>query len=153
MKPDPRAPVILIVDDDEGHAVLVRDSLLEAGLSNRIEHFPDGQAVLDFFFPNAKGTAGAMEKDQPYLVLLDIRMPKVDGVEVLRRLKADKELRKLPIIMLTTTEDPREVARCHDLGCNVYLQKPIDYGKFAEAMRRLGLFITLLLVPAASEQN
>ncbi len=151
MKPDKRAPVILIVDDDEGHAVLVRDSLQEAGLSNRIEHFPDGQAVLDFFFP--RGGGPAMEKEQAYLILLDIRMPKVDGVEVLRRLKADKDLRKLPIIMLTTTEDPREVARCHDLGCNIYLQKPIDYGKFADAMRRLGMFITLLLVPPVGEQS
>lgn len=150
MKTDPRVPVILIVDDDEGHAVLVRDSLQEAGLSNRIEHFADGQAVLDFFF-QPDGSL-VVDKDQAYMLLLDIRMPKVDGVEVLRRLKADKDLRKLPIIMLTTTEDPREVARCHDLGCNIYLQKPIDYGKFTEAMRRLGMFITLLLIPPVGEQ-
>jgi len=143
------APVILIVDDDEGHALLVRDSLQEAGLSNQIEHFKDGQAVLDFFFH--RGPGPFMKKGQPYLTLLDIRMPKVDGVEVLRQIKADKDLHKLPVIMLTTTEDPREVERCHDLGCNVYLQKPVDYGKFAEAMRRLGLFITLLLVPPVTE--
>jgi CheY-like chemotaxis protein len=80
-------------------------------------------------------------------------MPKVDGVEVLKRLKADKDLRKLPVIILTTTDDPREVARCHDLGCSIYLQKPIDYGKFADAMRQLGMFITLLLVPQVIEQN
>jgi CheY-like chemotaxis protein len=150
MKPTKSAPVILIVDDDEGHALLVRDSLEEAGLNNQIEHFPDGQAVLNFFFH--RGSGPFMKKGQAYLVLLDIRMPKVDGVEVLRQLKADKELHKLPIIMLTTTEDPREVARCHDLGCNVYLQKPVDYGKFAEAMRRLGMFITLLLVPPVTER-
>ncbi len=145
------APVILIVDDDEGHALLVRDSLQEAGLGNEIEHFRDGQAVLDFFFH--RGPGPFMEKGQSYLVLLDIRMPKIDGVEVLRQLKVDKELRKLPIIMLTTTEDPREVDLCHNLGCNVYLQKPVDYGKFAEAMRRLGMFITLLLVPPLTERN
>ncbi len=147
----PNAPVILIVDDDEGHALLVRDSLLEAGLGNRIEHFWDGQAVLDFFFH--RGGGPHMETGQAYLVLLDIRMPKVDGIEVLRQIKADKDLHKLPVIMLTTTEDPREVARCHDLGCNVYLQKPVDYAKFAEAMRRLGMFITLLLVPPVTERN
>lgn len=146
-----KAPVILIVDDDEGHAFLVRDSLQEAGLSNRIEHFRDGQAVLDFFFH--RGTGPLVEPGEAYLVLLDIRMPKVDGVEVLRQLKAHKELHKLPVIMLTTTEDPREVERCHDLGCNVYLQKPVDYGKFAEAMRRLGLFITLLLVPPVTDHD
>ena len=149
MTSDPRVPVILIVDDDEGHAVLVRDSLEEAGLSNRIEHFADGQAVLDFFFRPDR--TSVLDQDQSYLLLLDIRMPKVDGVEVLRRLKADKDLRKLPIIMLTTTEDPREVARCHELGCNIYLQKPIDYGKFSDAMRRLGMFITLLHIPPLGE--
>ena len=82
-----------------------------------------------------------------YLVLLDIRMPKVDGIEVLRRIKVDAELRKVPVIMLTTTDDAREVERCHQLGCNVYIQKPIDYDKFTEAIRRLGLFMPLMLVP------
>ena len=75
-------------------------------------------------------------------------MPKVDGIEVLRRLKADPELRKLSIIMLTTTDDSREVERCHQLGCSVYIQKPVDYDRFAEAIRRLGLFVPLLVVPA-----
>lgn len=143
------APIILIVEDDEGHALLVRESLEEAGLSNTIMHFRDGQAVLDFLF--GKGPQPHMEKGLPYLVLLDIRMPKIDGIEVLRQIKAQPHLYKLPIIMLTTTDDPREVARCHELGCSVYLQKPVQYEKFAEAIRRLGLFITLLLIPPAIE--
>ncbi|HWA88329.1 MAG TPA: response regulator [Opitutus sp.] len=138
-------PVIVIVDDDEGHAILIRQNLEVAGLSNRIEHFRDGQAVLDFFFKD--NPRRASEPSQMYLVLLDIRMPKVDGIEVLRRLKSDPELRKLPVIMLTTTDDAREVERCHQLGCNVYMQKPVDYEKFADAIRRLGMFVTLLLVP------
>jgi CheY-like chemotaxis protein len=77
-------------------------------------------------------------------------MPKVDGIEVLRRLKADAELSKLPVIMLTTTDDSREVERCYELGCNVYIQKPVDYERFAEAIRRLGLFMSLVLVPSMS---
>lgn len=136
-----QGPTILIVDDDEGHAILIRQNLQSAGLKNRIEHFRDGQAILDFFF-----TRRALPQET-YLVLLDIRMPKVDGIEVLRRLKADPEFRKLPIIMLTTTEDSREVERCHELGCSVYIQKPVDYDRFAEAIRRIGLFVPLLLVP------
>jgi CheY-like chemotaxis protein len=141
-------PVILIVEDDEGHAILIRENLGAAGLNNRMEHFRDGQAVLDFFFkPGAKP---AHEPGQMYLVLLDIRMPKVDGIEVLRRLKADANLRKLPVIMLTTTDDTREVERCHQLGCSVYIQKPVDYDKFAEAIRRLGMFVTLMLVPSVN---
>lgn len=140
-----QSPVILIVDDDEGHAILVRENLLAAGLNNPIEHFTDGQAVLDFFFnPNS---ARQHVPGQVYLVLLDVRMPKVEGTEVLRRLKADPELRKMPVVILTTTDDAREVERCHQLGCNVYIQKPVDYDKFAEAIRRLGLFITLMMLP------
>lgn len=135
------SPTILIVDDDEGHAILIRENLEAAGLPNRIEHFRDGQAVLDFFFKTPHAPS------ETYLILLDIRMPKIDGIEVLRRLKADPELRKLPVIMLTTTDDTREVERCHQLGCSVYIQKPVDYEKFAEAIRRIGLFVPLMLVP------
>ena len=138
-------PVILIVEDDEGHAILIRENLRAAGLNNLMEHFRDGQAVLDFFFKQENKPAYV--HGQMYLVLLDIRMPKVDGIEVLRRIKADANLRKLPVIMLTTTDDSREVERCHQLGCSVYIQKPVDYDKFAEAIRRLGMFVTLMLVP------
>jgi CheY-like chemotaxis protein len=134
-------PTILIVDDDEGHAILIRENLESAGVPNRIEHFRDGQAVLDFF------AARRATPSESYIVLLDIRMPKIDGIEVLRRLRADPELRMLPIIMLTTTDDVRDVQRCHELGCSGYIQKPVDYDRFAEAIRRIGLFVPLLLVP------
>jgi CheY-like chemotaxis protein len=136
-----KAPTIVIVDDDEGHAILIRQNLEAAGLTNRIEHFRDGQAVLDFFAARQPADRRA------FIVLLDIRMPKVDGIEVLRRLKADPTLQKLPVIMLTTTDDTREVELCHKLGCSGYIQKPVDYDKFAEAIRRIGLFVPLLLVP------
>jgi CheY-like chemotaxis protein len=135
---------ILIVDDDEGHAILIRENLESAGVSNRIEHFRDGQAILDFF---ARRPA---DEQETYLVLLDIRMPKIDGIEVLRRLKADPKLAPIPVIMLTTTDDAREVERCYQLGCNVYIQKPVDYDRFADAIRRLGLFVPLLLIPRAN---
>ncbi len=132
---------ILIVDDDEGHAILIRENLEAAGLPNRIEHFRDGQAVLDYFF------RAPTPPEATFLVLLDIRMPKVDGIEVLRQLKASPRFRRMPVIMLTTTDDSREVERCHELGCNVYIQKPVDFERFTEAIRRLGLFLPLLLVP------
>jgi CheY-like chemotaxis protein len=134
-------PTILIVDDDEGHAILIRENLEAAGLKNHFKHFRDGQAILDFFPSRPPGS------HETYLVLLDIRMPKVDGIEVLRRLKANPELSKLPVIMLTTTDDTREVERCYALGCSVYIQKPVDYDHFAEAIQRLGLFVNLLLLP------
>jgi len=140
-----KAPTILIVDDDEGHSILIRQNLELAGLNNRIEHFWNGQEVLDFLF--LKNPDRARELGQNYLVLLDIRMPEVDGVETLRQIKADPELRKMPVIMLTTTDDAREVERCHEIGCNIYVQKPVDFDRFSEAIRRLGLFVMLVLAP------
>jgi len=139
------APVVLIAEDDEGHAILVQQTLRDAGVSNRIHHFRDGQAILDFLFRRGPGTH--RETSQAYVLLLDIRMPKVNGVEVLDQIKSHPELRKLPVIMFTTADDPREVARCHELGCSVYIQKPVDFEKFSEAIRQLGLFLRLLLVP------
>lgn len=141
-------PVILIAEDDEGHAILIRQNLSMAGVDNPIVHFRNGQAILDYLFQ--RGPGPVRESGRNYLVLLDIRMPKVDGVEVLRRIKEDPTLHPLPVIMLTTTDDAREVARCHEFGCSIYLQKPVDYEKFAEAMRRLGLFIPLMQVPTVN---
>jgi CheY-like chemotaxis protein len=138
-------PRILIVEDDEGQAILIRKNLEAAGLSNPIEHFSDGQAVLDFLFD--RGAGRRLEIGQAYLVLLDVRMPKVDGVQVLGQIKSDPKLRKLPVIMLTTNDDMREVERCHLLGCNGYIQKPVDYDQFAQGIQRLALFIMLLIVP------
>ncbi len=140
-----RDVVVLIADDDTGHARLIEKNLRRAGLSNSILRFEDGQQILDFLFQRGEGQKRTV--DTPYLLLLDIRMPKVDGVEVLRQLKADSDLRKIPVSMLTTTDDPREVERCHGLGCNNYIVKPVDYEKFSEAMNKLGLFISLVQVP------
>lgn len=136
--------VILIAEDDLGHARLVEKNLRRAGLHNTIQRFDNGQAVLDFLFRR-----GELQRppDTPYLLLLDIRMPQVDGVEVLRQIKADGELRKIPVIMLTTTDDPREVERCHAIGCSNYIVKPVNYDKFAEAITSLGLYISLVQVP------
>jgi CheY-like chemotaxis protein len=137
--------VILIADDDPGHARLIEKNLQRAGLHNTILRFEDGQDILDFLF--RRSPERRLMPETAYLLLLDIRMPKVDGIEVLRQLKADHELRKLPVSMLTTTDDPREVARCHELGCSHYLVKPVDYEKFSEAIKQLGLFISLVQVP------
>ena len=137
--------VILIAEDDAGHARLIEKNLARAGLHNPIRRFEDGQQVLDFLFGNT--ISPLHNADTSCLLLLDIRMPKVDGIEVLRRIKHDAGTRKIPVIMLTTTDDPREVERCHELGCNSYIVKPVDYEKFAEAIQNLGLFISLVEVP------
>lgn len=140
-----REIIVLIAEDDIGHARLIEKNLSRAGLHNPILRFENGQAILDFLF--RRGGPPRRHPDTPYLLLLDVRMPQVDGVEVLRQLKQDSELRKIPVIMLTTTDDPREVERCHSLGCSSYIVKPVDYEKFAEAIKNLGLFLSLIQVP------
>lgn len=136
---------ILIAEDDDGHAALIQRNLKRAGLLNEFQRFEDGQEVLDFL--HGKVADPETQPGSAYLLLLDIRMPKVDGVEVLRQIKQAPALKRLPVIMITTTEDPREVARCHDLGCNSYLTKPIDYDDFMDAIRQLGLYLTVVQVP------
>lgn len=137
--------VIVIAEDDPGHAALIEKNLRRAGITNDIVRLPDGQEALDFLF--CRGTGRKREHETPYVLLLDIRMPKVDGVEVLRQLKQDSELKKLPVIMLTTTDDPREVERCHELGCSVYITKPVDSDRFIEAVKHLGLLLRIVQVP------
>lgn len=137
--------VILIAEDDDGHANLIQKNLRRTSISNEIIRFKDGQEVLDFLFNNGEGETRVHGK--AYLLLLDIRMPKVDGVEVLRQLRADQELKKLPIIMVTTTDDPREVERCHELGCSSYVTKPVVYEKFVSAIKQLGMFLMVVQVP------
>jgi CheY-like chemotaxis protein len=141
----PGEVIIVVVDDDDGHAELIQEHLQEAGLHNPILRFDDGQAVLDFLFKTGPGPHRL--SGQAYLLLLDIRMPKVDGVQVLQRMKADVELRNIPVIMLSTTDDPREVEACYRLGCSCYITKPVEFDKFAETLKRLGLFIVVMQFP------
>ncbi len=138
--------VILIAEDDEGHAALIKKNLKRAGISNEIVHFKDGAEALDFLV-GSNGGGPHRKPNVAYMLLLDIRMPKVDGVEVLRQVKGHEELRKMPVIMITTTDDPREVENCHTLGCSNYITKPIDYEKFVESIRQLGLFLMVVEVP------
>lgn len=138
---------ILIAEDDDGHAALIRKNLQRAGIHNEIVRFTDGQDAIDFLFAGGGGGGPHRQHGAPYILLLDIRMPKVDGVEVLRRIKADRELCKLPVIMLTTTDDPREIEKCHEMGCSSYITKPIVYDNFVYAIRQLGMFLQIVEVP------
>ena len=140
-----REVIILIAEDDAGHARLIEKNPARAGLHNQLERFENGQEILDFLF--RRGAGRQRVAGTPYLLLLDIRMPKVDGMEVVRQIKADPELRKMPVIVLMTTYDPREVERCHALGCSNYIVKPVDYDKFAAAIQETGLFVALVQVP------
>ncbi len=137
---------IVVVDDDEGHLELVRRNFKRAGITNKLISLTSGRAALDYVF--REGPYADRAPNAHILVLLDINMPgELDGVEVLRRIKASPEKRRIPIVMLTTTDDPREVDRCYELGCNVYMTKPVDPSAFIESVNRLGLFIAVVTVP------
>lgn len=138
---------ILIAEDDDGHAELIMDNLKDSGLGNPFIRFRDGHETLDFFFGPPAGDAPRREHHRAYMLLLDIRMPKVDGVEVLKRIKEDPALKSMPVIMLTTTDDPREIQKCYAAGCSCYVTKPVDYEKFSEVLNRLGLFLLVVQVP------
>lgn len=133
--------IILSAEDDTGHFTLIRRNLSRASLANQILHFRDGQEIIDFL--SGRTESPRFDPRRPYVLLLDIRMPKIDGVEVLRRIKTDVELRKIPVIMLTTTEDPSEISRCYSLGCSFYIVKPADYVEFMNAIEKLGRFLSL----------
>jgi CheY-like chemotaxis protein len=139
-------PITLILaEDDDGHASLVQRNLRRAGFVNEMIHVKDGQEALDYI--RGEGDFKGRTLNPFVLLLLDINMPRVDGVEVLRRIKGDAETSMIPVIMLTTTDDPREVERCYELGCGVYLTKPVEYEGFIEAINRLGLFLQVVKVP------
>jgi CheY-like chemotaxis protein len=112
---------------------------------NEVIHISDGQQAIDYLFN--EGEYAESKPPLPLLVLLDLNMPVLDGYQVLERMKKNERTKRIPVIVLTTTDDHREVSRCYDLGCNVYLTKPVDYVQFSDAIRKVGLFLTIVTVP------
>ena len=140
--------VILLAEDDDGHAQLIQRNLKRAGVVNEIIRVRDGQEALDYV--RRQSSYAGRPAGMPLLILLDINMPKVDGVGVLKALKEDPATAQIPVIMLTTTDDPREVDRCYQLGCSVYVTKPVQYDEFVEALKRLGMFLEIIKVPGST---
>jgi CheY-like chemotaxis protein len=136
---------ILLAEDDPGHARLIEKNLRRANVTNEIVFTTNGQEAIDYLF--CEGEYANNKQASHLLVLLDLNMPVLDGYQVLERMKTDERTKRIPVIILTTTDDPREVSRCYELGCNVYITKPVDYEQFAEAMRKLGLFLLVVMIP------
>ncbi|BBE72840.1 response regulator [Oharaeibacter diazotrophicus] len=133
---------ILMIEDDEGHARLIEKNIRRAGVCNEVRHFSSGTAAVEHLFSDAR-------EDGPVLVLLDLNLPDMSGIDILARIKGDERLKRAPVVVLTTTDDQREIQRCYDLGCNVYITKPVIYDTFAQAIRQLGLFLSVMQIPEA----
>lgn len=138
--------LIMLVDDDEGHQLLIRENLRAGGIVNDVVQLVNGQDALDYLMRRGAYQDPATSP-RPGLILLDIRMPKMDGYAVLEKLKADPSLRSIPVLMLTSTDDQVEVNKCYALGANSYVVKPIQYEEFQDRVKSLGLFLDIVRFP------
>jgi CheY-like chemotaxis protein len=137
--------VILLADDDDGHAGLISSNLKYAGISNDILFFENSEKILDFIFKIGLGPY--REDDIPYILLLDIRLPGVSGVEILRQLKGDKWVKNIPVIMLSVIDDVQQIEQCKELGCEDYYVKFSDHKQFSQTIADLGNYIKSVVIP------
>ena len=138
---------ILLAEDDKGHAALIKKNLWRICIDAQIIHFSDGQELLDYLSGHSRSPE--VFQAGSYIILLDIKMPVSNGINALLTIKKNSRLNKIPVIMLTTTDNPGEINLCYELGCFSYIVKPSDYNKFMEALEHLGAFMSLpnLVVP------
>jgi CheY-like chemotaxis protein len=145
--PTPRQSIlIMLVEDDEGHQLLIRENLRAGGIVNELIHMSNGQEALDYLQRRGK-YQDPTKSPRPGLILLDIKMPKLDGFAVLEKIKSDAQLRLIPVLMLTSTDDQVEVNKCYSLGANSYVVKPVKYDEFQERVKALGLFLDIVRFP------
>jgi CheY-like chemotaxis protein len=136
---------IIMIEDDEGHARLIEKNIRRAGVNNEIIPFANGGEALGYLM--GKDGSGEVSAGRQLLILLDLNLPDMTGIDILEKLKSNVHTKRSPVVVLTTTDDSREIQRCYDLGANVYITKPVNYEGFANAIRQLGLFFSVMQVP------
>ena len=136
---------IVMIEDDEGHARLIEKNIRRAGVNNEIVLFVDGSSALDYMLGPDGG--GEINAGRHLMVLLDLNLPDMSGADILARIKGNIHLKRSPVVVLTTTDAASEIQRCYDLGANFYMTKPVNYEGFANAVRQLGLFFSVIQVP------
>ncbi|MGF9563409.1 response regulator [Neorhizobium sp. JUb45] len=145
MKAAGKEVTIVMIEDDEGHARLIEKNVRRAGVNNDIVPFTNGTAALDYIL--GADRSGDPSQGRYLLILLDLNLPDMSGIDILEKVKSNQHTKRLPVVILTTTDDEREIQRCYDLGANVYITKPVEYESFANAIRQLGLFFSVMQIP------
>src|SRR6478609_626568 len=130
---------ILLVEDNPNDAELTIRALKKNNLANSLVHLEDGQEALDFLYDE--------QNEMPKLILLDLKMPKIDGIDVLRKLKSDEKKRIIPIVVLTSSKEEKDIVESYKLGVNAYIVKPVDFDQFVKAVSQIGLFWLILNQP------
>lgn len=136
---------ILLVEDSENDIEITLEALAEYHLANQVDVVRDGAEALDYLF--FRGAYAKRKEDHPVVVLLDVKLPKLNGIEVLREIRGDARYAHLPVVMLTSSREEPDLRRSYELGCNAYVVKPVDFGKFSEALKVLGCFWAVINEP------
>ncbi len=139
---------ILLVEDSINDIELILTSLAENNLGNEVVVARDGEEALDYLY--CRGMYRLRRQGNPVVVLLDLKLPKIDGIEVLEEIKGDRSLRMIPVVILTSSREEQDLARCYELGTNAYVVKPIDFHEFVNVIKGLGLFWAIINEPPPS---
>ena len=144
-----RPVTIVMIEDDEGHARLIERNIRRSGVNNEIIPFSTGTSAMNYLF--GRDGSGSERRVEALLILLDLNLPDMSGIDILRQVRENNVLKRAPVVVLTTTDDSLEIKRCYELGCNVYITKPVNSESFTNAIRQLGLSFSIIQVPSADQ--
>jgi len=140
-----KSAVILVAESSNKDYLLIEESFQRAGVWNKVVRFSDGESLLDFLFQRGHGPQ--RQQGRSFLLVLDTNLDEVDGFSVLAQINGDPELGRMPVIVLSAGDKDKEIDKCHELGCSVYIVKPDDPGEFVDAIRKVGMFLSIIKVP------